>query len=504
MMLIKLFQAEIFLCVILLFNLILNTRLICDPEKNFPILHKETFVQNVILFVLVSALLVNSDLNGSIFNLFYCNQKTQNLKFFLIVTAFIITPFVKQSLVIQKINFIEYDIILLLSILSGLLLISASDLLVVYILIEMQSLCFYVLASYRKTSAFSTEAGIKYFIFGSLFSCLFLFGLSILYGVTGSLSFHDLNLLSLFHYPKEFKNILDISIYLITILFLFKLGVVPFHFWAPDVYEGSPLASTIIFSILTKPILINLFIKWIFILGNLYLSLYKLLALVGLLSILVGTFLALKQKRLKKLIIYSSIAQVGFLLSSLSLNTYDGMVYTYFFLIIYILTSILIWGNICLLYSFETTYNSFFKKTTVSLFTSNLSNIFDYNYAWAIIFVIIFFSIAGIPPFVGFLSKIYILLELVYSKLQILSVLILLISSVSIFYYIRIIKIIFFESVSKKWFTINKSQIVFEFYGLSTAFFFLTLFQTLLLIFFFFPNMLINICHLFMLNSLYF
>lgn len=503
-MLIKLFQAEILLCVILLFNLILNTRLIRNPEKNFPILYKETFIQNTILFILVLALLINSDISGSVFNLFYCNQKTQTLKIFFILIACITIPFIKQSLVVQKINFIEYDIIFLLSILSGLLLISASDLLAVYILIEMQSLCFYVLASYRKTSAFSTEAGIKYFIFGSLFSCLFLFGLSILYGVSGCLSFHDLSLLSLFYYPDEFHDILNFSIYLITILFLFKLGAVPFHFWAPDVYEGSPLASTIIFSILTKPILINLFLKWIFMIGNLYFSLYKFLALVGLLSIMVGTFLALKQKRFKRLVIYSSIAQVGFLLLSLSLNNYDGMVYTYFFLIVYVLTSILIWGNISVLYTFETKYNIFFRQKTSSLFISNLNNMFDYNYSWAILFIVIFFSVAGIPPFVGFISKIYILLELLYSKLQILSILVLLISSISIFYYIRIIKIIFFESTLNKWFTIQKSQIIFDFHGLSISFFILTLFQTFLLILFFFPVLLINICNLFVLNALHF
>ena len=119
---------------------------------------------------------------------------------------------------IQKINFIEYDILFLFSVLSGLLIISSSDLLVVYIIIEMQALCFYILASFRKNSAFSTEAGIKYFIFGSIFSCFFLLSLSILYGITGTLNFYDLNLLSLFYYPKEFDSLLNVSIYFFTIL----------------------------------------------------------------------------------------------------------------------------------------------------------------------------------------------------------------------------------------------------------------------------------------------
>ena len=502
MMLIKLFQPEIFFCLMILLQLIFNTHTIRKSSNNFPILTKETTIQIYILFFIVLILLINLSVTGFLSNnLFYCDQNTQQIKILFLITILLTFPFVKQSLTVQKINYIEFDTIFLLSVLSGLLLISASDLLVIYILIEMQSLCFYILASFKRNSAFSTEAGIKYFIFGSIISCMFLLGLGILYG---TLNFHDLNILSFFNYPNEFSLMLFTSILLITVLFLFKLAVVPFHFWAHDVYEGSPLASTIIFSIFTKPVLIHLFMKWIFVIGCLYLTIKNLLILLGVISLLVGTFLSLKQKRLKKLIIYSSIAQVGFLILSLSLNNYDGFIFCFFFLIIYLLSSILIWGNISLLYNFDNSYNSFHKKSTNSFFFSDLKNLFEYNLAWGITITVIFFSIAGIPPLAGFLAKIFVILELVYVKLNIIAILIIVLSSISIFYYIRILKIIFFESTLDSWKTIKKSHIIFETNNTSFSFLILGLIQSLLIIIFFSSDFLIQFCNIFVLNSLFF
>ena len=505
MMLIKLFQAEIFFCLMILLQLIFNTHIIRKSSNNFPILIKETTTQTYILLFIVLILLINSNVTGFLSkNLFYCDQNTQEIKILFVIIILLTLPFIKQSLTVQKINYIEFDTIFLLSVLSGLLLISSSDLLVVYILIEIQALCFYILASFKRNSAFSTEAGMKYFIFGSILSCLFLLALGILYGITGTLNFHDLNILCFFKYPNEFDLMLSISIFLITILFLFKLAVVPFHFWAPDVYEGSPLASTIIFSIFTKPILIHLFMKWIFIIGCLYLTIKNLLAVLGVLSLLVGTFLALKQKRLKKLIIYSSIAQVGYLLLSLCLNSYDGFIFCFFFLIIYLISSILIWGNISLLYNFDNSYNSFYKKSANLFYLSDLKNLFEYNVLWSIMVIIIFFSIAGIPPLVGFLAKIFIILELVYVKLNTIAVLIIALSSISIFYYIRILKIIFFESALDKWKTIRKSQIIFETNNISFLFLTLVIIQSFLLILFFSSDLLIQFCNILVLNSLFF
>jgi len=501
-MILKLFQPEIFICLIVILKLILNTHLIRNSNNNFPIVHKETIVQMFILLIFTLILIFNSYINGCVtLKLFYCDKTTQSIKFLIISIMCLILPFIKNSLTIQKINFVEYDIIFLLSILAGLLLISANDFLAIYILIEMQALSFYVLTTLKRNSAFSVEAGIKYFIFGSIISCIFLIGLGILYGVIGTLSLYDLNLLSLFNYSDDLILILTISIISILILFFFKFGAVPFHFWVPDVYEGAPLASTIIFSIITKPILVHLFIKLIFAFGTLFYLFQEYLYLIGLISILVGTFFTLVQKRFKKIIVYSSITQVGFLIFSLSLNTYDGMVYTYFFLIIYIITSVLIWGTISLLYNFGSKYNIFLKKSNSGLFFSHLLHVFNYNPLFSFLFILIFFSIAGIPPLVGFFSKMFIIFELVYNHLIIFSILIILISSISIFYYIRILKIIFFEK--KKWVLIQEFQIIFNINNMNIYFYVLVICQTLLILLFIYPKILLQICQFFVLNSIF-
>ena len=244
--------------------------------------------------------------------------------------------------------------------------------------------------------------------------------------------------------------------------------------------------------------------KWIFILGCMYIKIQNLLIVSGVLSIFIGTFLALKQKRFKKLIIYSSIAQVGFLVLALSLNNYDGFVYCLFFLIIYVITSILIWGNISFLYDSDSKYNLFFNKMNNSLFISDLKNFFDYNILWSFAFVMIFFSVAGIPPLVGFLAKIFILLELVYVKLNLTAILVITLSSISIFYYIRILKIIFFERNIDKWSSVKKFQILFDNTNTNSSFLILVIAQSLLLILFFFSDSLLQISQLIVLNSSFF
>jgi NADH-quinone oxidoreductase subunit N len=158
----------------------------------------------------------------------------------------------------------------------------------------------------------------------------------------------------------------------------------------------------------------------------------------------------LRQKRMKRLVIFSSIAQVGFLVAALSTNSLDGFVSIYFFLIIYILTSILVWNHVALFYNFQKEIKNFSKKMATPLFLSSLSNFFKFNSLWAFSFILMFFSIAGIPPLSGFLSKIFILFGLIDSNQLIGAVSLIMISAISVFYYIRVIKVIFFESKEAK------------------------------------------------------
>jgi NADH-quinone oxidoreductase subunit N len=446
----KSFIPEIFFSLCILIQLVFNARIINTLNYNFPIFDREAFIQSFFILLCLLVLFLNVKIEGFFSNFLFLNDAGGNLlKCFLVLNCLLVLSSVSRGITIQNLNFFEFFTIFLLSVLALLLLISSYDFISAYLVIEMQALCFYVLASFRRNSAFSTEAGLKYFISGSFISGLLLFGCSLLYGALGTLNFNSLSLLLSFPLTGEFENIrymVLIGVFFILITLFFKIAAAPFHFWSPDVYEGSPLSSTIVFAIIPKIIIFNFLIKCINTFSLVIFEFQDLFILVGILSVFVGTFFAIRQKRLKRVIIYSSIAQVGFLVAALATNTLDGFVSVYFFLLIYIITSVLIWAYIIQFYGSQREVNLFEGKSASSIFLSNLSNYFKFDKVGAFSFVLIFFSVAGIPPLSGFLSKIFILFGLISSNFILSSCIIIIISAISVFYYLRIVKIIFFET----------------------------------------------------------
>ena len=501
----KSFIPEIFLSFCILSQLVFNAYLTNNTQANFPLISKELFSQLSVFIIITLVLLSNLKMEGFFSNYLFVNDSASIiLKIILLISFLIILPSLIISFTTQKLNFFEFFSILLLAVFSLLLLINASDMLSAYLLIEMQALCFYVLASFRRTSAFSIDAGLKYFISGAFISGIFLFGCSLIYATLGSLNFNSLSLLLAIPLePSYLKHLLLIGIFLVTITLLFKVSAVPFHFWSPDVYEGAPLATTIIFSIVPKIAIFSFFVKWLSVLGVNFLELNTFLTLIGLLSVLIGSLFAIRQKRLKRLMIYSSIAQVGFIVIALSNLYTNSLIAIYFFIIIYLISSSLIWNQLAIFYSFNKYSNEFFSKPMTPLFISSLSNFYKMNSVWAVTFIIIFFSIAGIPPLTGFLSKLLILLSLVESNKLISALLLVLISAVSVFYYLRIIKTVFFES--KNEIKSNKEfQVVFtnSFLFIDCLVISLCLFG--LLFFFFNPTLLLLVCHNIALGSYFF
>ncbi len=279
---------------------------------------------------------INLKIESSFSNFIFINDEGSRVIkiLFIIICLTLLFPLIR-SFKLQNLNFFEFFTIFLLSILALLLLLNAYDLISVYLIIEMQALSFYVLACFRRNSAFSTEAGLKYFISGSFISGIFLLGCSFIYGGIGTLNFLNISLLLSFNFANEhliIKNFILIGIVLILISFLFKISSAPFHFWSPDVYEGSPLSTTIIFSILPKLIIFTFLIRWLSTLSFLFDSISFIFTISGFFSVVLGTFFAIKQKRLKRLIVFSSIAQVGFLVISLSVHTLLGFSSLYFYL----------------------------------------------------------------------------------------------------------------------------------------------------------------------------
>ena len=503
----KSFLPEIFLSLAILLQLVFNARLVNDLKFNFPIIDKEVFSQTFFILFCLLLLLVNLKVEGAISNFLFLNDAGGRIVKILFITSCLFSlTIILRSFVLQNLNFFEFFSIILLSLLSLLLLISSSDLISAYLVIEMQALCFYILASFRRDSAFSTEAGLKYFISGSFISGLFLFGASLIYGGLGTLNFNNLSLLLSFSLENEFiflKYFVLIGILLVTVTLFFKISAAPFHFWSPDVYEGSPLSSTIVFSIIPKLAIFSFFIKWVSIISDLFYDLKPIFIIVGICSVFVGTFFALKQKRVKRLVIYSSIAQVGFIVAALATNTIDGFSSIYFFLVIYIITSILVWGHISLFYSFQKKTNLFNGSSSTPLFLSSLSNLFKINPLWAFSFVLIFFSVAGIPPLSGFLSKIFILFGLINSNEILCSLFLILISAVSVFYYIRVVKVVFFESKDVK-VNNNSFQTIFQenLFDLECSVLALSLFTLLLC--FFYPTFLLLVSQYAVLGSYWF
>jgi len=489
----KSFIPEIFLSLSILLQLIFNVRLINNLKLNFPVIDREIFIQTIFLIISLFFLLLNLKIEGFFSNfLFFNDYGTKITKIIFILISFFALIFIFKAFSIQVLNFFEFFIFLLFSILSSFFLISSYDLLSSYLAIEMQALCFYILASFKRNSAFSTEAGLKYFISGAFISCVFLLGASIIYGSLGTLNLNYINLLLSFPFENEFEQLKFFIVFgslCIIITLFFKVSAAPFHFWSPDVYEGSPLSSTIIFSILPKIVVFSFLVRWVFTVSNSFFFIKEVFSVIGILSVIIGTFFSLKQKKIKKLIIYSSIAQIGFPISALGCGSGFGYTSIFFFLITYMLTSVLVWGNFTMMHNSQKSLNTFFNTNSISLFLSSFSNLFLSNKVYSFSFVFIFFSIAGIPPLLGFLSKAFVILGLIENSQLFTAILLVVISAVSVFYYIRIIKIIFFEIASLKKSNNKFMQLVSTNIDLETLIF--STFLFLLFYFFIYPSFLL-------------
>jgi NADH-quinone oxidoreductase subunit N len=319
------------------------------------------------------------------------------------------------------------------------LLISCYDLISLYLAIELQSLCLYVLAAAKKDSTFSTEAGLKYFILGSFSSALLLFGISLIYGCTGTTNFEDLSLL--FACTSNDISIIrsvDIGLIFIAAAFFFKIAAAPLHMWSPDVYEGAPVSSTIFFAVIPKIAMFSVFLRLFQTVFSNFQEVFLLIVIFfSLISVIVGSFVALKQKKIKRLLAYSSISHVGYMLLAFSANSIEGTQALFFYLIIYMITSLVLWS---ILLSVNTLDNAERSKTLV-----DLSFLSATNPLLALTGLLAFFSLAGVPPLAGFYAKMSIFLATISSSLIFASIFAILTSVISSYYYIRIIKSLYFE-----------------------------------------------------------
>jgi len=346
--------------------------------------------------------------------------------------------FSRNYFIYEKIHIYEYPLLILLSVEGSLLLLMSYDLFVIYLALELQNLCFYVLASIKRYSSFSTEAGLKYFLLGAFSSSLFLFGISIIYGIFGTLNLFDIYFLLEFN--QVYSPLFFISVFFLISGLIFKLGGAPFHWWIPDVYSGSPTIVTMFFSLMPKLVYTFIFFKLFFLFfwfDYNYLNFF--FVIVGLLSIIIGMVNAMYQYRLKRFLAYSAVANVGYLFLSFSLLSFHGFFSSIFFIISYMV-------SVCLIFMFLLSYRKYEFYEFVDSF--ELSVLPNYNVFISILISLVFLSFAGVPPLIGFFGKFIVFLSLIIEYNYILLFVVLLLSIVSGYYYLRVVRFIFFTVVT--------------------------------------------------------
>lgn len=436
---------ELFLGISLVYLVLHSTFL--SMHKNYTLIQNSVLYLSVLILVFSVCLIFNDNLNIlsiSILNNTIVNDYVSfSSKIITTLLAVFYLLMIQPYLISQKFNHFEYLLLILFSVLGLLLLCSANDLLTAYLAIELQSLSFYVLAAFQKKSTFSVDAGVKYFILGALSSSLFLFGSSFLYGYTGTINFDDFN--SLFsilinNEVAELQSPINFGLSLIFISLFFKLAVAPFHTWAADVYENSPTISTFFFSIAPKIAIFVLLFRIFYISFFSYYNQWNtFVAIIVVLSIIVGSFGGLEQRKLKSLLVYSSISHMGYSLLAFNSGNFESIQMLFGYLIIYSFSGLCIW-SIFLLTRLK---NNHLQKQNKDL--TDIVSLSKANYTLAIFFITVLFSVAGFPPMIGFLVKISVFLTAIKSSMFIVALVSILCSVIGTFYYLRLIKIVYFE-----------------------------------------------------------
>lgn len=447
---------EFFLTTILLILLLFGVFYKNNQNNNKILITKNlnTIIIYLLIILLILTFNINNISNNVMNGVLIINNFTQFIKIILISCTIICFLIQKEYIIQQKINSYEINILMLISLLGLMLLISANHFITLYLAIELQSLSFYILTASQKKSILSIESALKYFILGSIASGFILFGSSILYVITGSLNFNNIFLLlSNINYIENTNLLLGILYGLIFIIIgiLFKIGASPFHFWLPDVYEGAPNNITSFFAIVPKIAFIGILIRFFFdIFYNISFFFEFFFFIISILSMLIGSLAALQQKKIKRLLAYSSISHVGFIFIGFTSNILNNIPFILLYIIIYIIMNINLW----------TSYLSLNINHKPIKYLTDLANIFTINKLIAIIIILNIFSLAGIPPMAGFFSKFFIFFSAIKNNYFSIIFFAVIISIISSFYYLKIIKIIYFEKIMKKLFIlkINKIQ----------------------------------------------
>ena len=333
----------------------------------------------------------------------------------------------------EKLGRFEYPVLILLATFGMSLMVSATDLIALYMGLETQSLALYILAAFNRDSRRSTEAGLKYFVLGALASGLLLYGASLVYGFTGSTSFEEIARIAA---VSENNTGLVIGLVFLICGLAFKISAAPFHMWTPDVYEGAPTPVTAFFAAAPKFAAMALIVRT---LATSFPGVIEdwqpVIALIAVFSMGVGAFSAIAQTNIKRLMAYSSIGHMGYALIGLSAGTSEGVRAVLIYMAIYIIMTVGTFACILMMR----------RRGGMTENISDLSGLTKTNMPLAVVITVLMFSLAGVPPTAGFFGKWFVFAAAVDEGLVWLAIAGVLASAVSAFYYLRIVWFIWFE-----------------------------------------------------------
>ena len=346
----------------------------------------------------------------------------------------------------QRLLSYEYSVLLLLAVLGMMLMISAGDLIAVYLGIELQSLSLYVIAAIKRDDVRSSEAGLKYFVLGALSSGMLLYGASLIYGFTGSVDFGVIA--SVTQGQSATDNIgLTIGLVFLLVGIAFKISAVPFHMWTPDVYQGAPTPVTAFFAAAPKLAAMALLMRVVFVaFPGIATQWQQIIVFLSIASMLLGAFAAIGQTNIKRLMAYSSIGHIGYALVGVAANNEAGMQAVLIYLAIYLFMTL---GAFACVLSMRT-------KNGMLEDIDSLSGLAKTNLSLAFVLAMILFSMAGIPPLAGFFAKFYVFAAAVKAGLFPLAIVGVLSSVIAAYYYIRVVKVMFFDDATQSFLPVER------------------------------------------------
>jgi len=422
----------------------------------------------VVILLTIPMIYINDNISVKLFsNNYLIDEFSSFLKILILGASAFALFFTNQYIKDNKIDKFEYPILILTAILGMFVMVSSNNLIGLYLGIELQSLSLYVLAALNRDSIKSTEAGVKYFVLGALSSGLLLYGCSLIYGFTGSTNYYAI--------AENFTSSnlpLSFGLVFIIVGLAFKISAVPFHMWTPDVYEGAPTSVTAFFALAPKVAGFGAIIRILYIaFGNILNEWQSILIFISVASMILGAVAAIGQSNIKRLMAYSSISHMGYALAGVATGINEGISSSILYIFLYVVMNI---GSfVCII---------LMKRKNVYLENiRDLSGLSKNHPVIAFSFTVILFSLAGIPPLAGFFAKFYVFMAVIKSNLFALAIIGLITSVISAFYYLRIIKIIYFDPEQEKFDPITSKGIRFS-----------LAFSTLLILFYFLNPSILN------------